>query len=123
MVESVSGINSISSINAAMSTSSTKDAEKVKKDDEKTNKTEENKKTDEVTVQQSANAYDRTTIQNKVTEYIENLKKQYDYPDTVAQLTEYLDLFDVDKFMKTYPNITTQADFNTIMYNETIQYL
>ena len=122
MVNSVSGVNSATNASAAAAVSSVKDTDKVAKQEEEAKKTNQTEKTDEVTVTQSANAYDRTTIQNKVKEYIEKLKKEHDYPETVRQLTSYIDLFDVDKFMKTYPNITTDSEFNTIMYNETIKY-
>ena len=124
MVESVNSVNAATNASAAAAVSSTKEVEKMDKQEEtKAKKTEEKQKTDEVTVKQSANAYDKATIQKKVTEYVETLKKTHDYPETVKLLTEYLDLFDIDKFMKTYPNITTESDFNTIMYNETIKYL
>ena len=124
MVDSIKGVNSATDVKAAAAVSSTKKVDKVEKQEEtKAKKTDEKQKTDEVTVKQSANAFDRTTIQNKVKEYVENLKKTHDYPEVVRRLTEYLDLFKVDDFMKKYPNITTDVDFKSIMYNETNKYL
>lgn len=130
MVNSVSGVNSATNSSAAAAVSSTKDVEKTKKQDEekakkaeKTDNTDKNSKVYETKTEQSSYAYDRITIQNKVKEYIEKLKKEHDYPVVQEGLTKYLDLFKVDDFMKKYPNIKTEAEFNTIMYNETIKYL
>lgn len=133
MVNSVSGVNSATSSNAI---NPTKDAEKIKKQEEEklakeaktksTDKTDKETKTDKTNTdktEKSSYAFDRVTIQNKVKEYIEKLKKEHDYPYVQSELTKYLDLFKVDDFMKKYPNITTDADFRTIMYNETIKYL
>ena len=123
MVDSINAVNGATPSKAAEEVKAVKDTDKVEKQDEtKAKKTEQKEKTDEVTVK-SSYAYDRTTIQNKVTEYIENLKKTHDYPMVQYELTKYLDLFKVDDFMKKYPNITTDAEFRTIMYNETIKYL
>ena len=126
MVESVSSVNSAKKSKAAEEVKAVKETDKVEKQEEtkakKTTQTKEKKKTDETTVK-SSYAYDRITIQSKVKEYIENLKKTHDYPMVQYELTKYLDLFKVDDFMKKYPNIMTEADFRTIMYNETRKYL
>lgn len=124
MVDSINGVNSATDVKAAAAVSSTKKVEKTEKEEEKkAKKTEEKQKADEVTVKHNSNAFDKVTLQNKVREYVENLKKTHDYPEVVRRLTEYLDLFKIDDFMKKFPNITTDADFRTIMYNETIKYL
>ena len=127
MVNSVSGVNSATSSSAAAAVSSTADVEKTKKQDEekakKAEKTDKTEKKEDKTTERSSYAFDRITIQNKVKEYIENLKKTHDYPIVQSQLTKYLDLFKVDDFMKKYPNIKTDSEFRTIMYNETIKYL
>lgn len=122
MVESVSSINGAQKSTAAEEVKAVKETDKVEKKDE-TKAKETEKSTDELAVKRSANAFDRVTIQNKVKEYVENLKKTHDYPEVIRRLDEYLDLFKVDDFMKKYPNITTDSDFRTIMYNETIKYL
>ncbi len=123
MVESVSSVNGAKASKAAEEVKAVKETDKVEKQEEtKAKKTEEKDKTDNVTVR-SSYAFDRATLQKKVIEYVENLKKTHDYPTVVEELTKYLDLFRVDDFMKKYPNITTDADFRTIMYNETIKYL
>ena len=130
MVNSVSGVNSATNANAAAAVSSTKDVEKVKKQDEekakktdKADKTDKIKKKNDTATEKSSYAFDRVTIQNKVNEYIEKLKKEHDYPIVKEELTKYLDLFKVDDFMKKYPNIKTDSEFRTIMYNETRKYL
>ena len=122
-------VDSIKAINAATKTKDVKEvilAKEIEETDKqeatKAKKTKEKEKTDNVNVR-SSYAYDRITIQNKVKEYIENLKKTHDYPAVIEELTKYLDLFNVDSFMKKYPNITTESQFKTIMYNETIKYL
>lgn len=122
-------VDSIKAINAATKTKDVKEvilAKEIEETDKqeatKAKKTKEKEKTDNVNVR-SSYAYDKITIQNKVKEYIENLKKTHDYPAVQEELTKYLDLFNVDSFMKKYPNITTESQFKTIMYNETIKYL
>lgn len=125
-------VNSVSAVNAATKAKDVKEvilAKEIEETDKqeatkakKTDETKKEEKTDKVNVK-SSYAFDRVTLQNKVNEYIENLKKTHDYPYVKEELTKYLDLFKVDDFMKKYPNITTDADFRTIMYNETIKYL
>ena len=119
MVESVSAISAATSVKDVKEL---KETDKVdKQETEKAKKTQETEKTD--ATEKSSYAFDRVTIQNKVKDYIENLKKTHDYPIVQMELTRYLDLFKVDDFMKKYPNIRTDSDFMTIMYNETVQYL
>ena len=123
MVESINSVNGATPSQSVDGVTSVKNSDKVEKQDETTaKKTTENAKTDEVAVR-SSYAFDRVTLENKVKEYVENLKKTHDYPTVIAELTQYLDLFKVDDFMKKYPNITTDADFRTIMYHETSKYL
>jgi len=121
MVDAIKAIDSTTKIKEI---AKEKEIEKTDKQEAtKAKKTETTKeKKDDVNVK-SSYAYDRVTIQNKVKEYIENLKKTHDYPIVQLELTKYMDLFRVDDFMKKYPNITTDAEFRTIMYNETVKYL
>ena len=52
--------------------------------------------------------------------YIERLKSENDTREKVIQkLDKFLAKFDVKKFMKQNPNMTS-ADFHMIMYNETV---
>ena len=123
MVDSIKAVNGLTKAKDVKEIVLAKEIEETDKNEAtKAKKTEKKEKTDEVNVKSSF-AYDRITIQNKVKEYIENLKKTHDYPYVVSELTKYLDLFKVDDFMKKYPNITTESEFNTIMYNETVKYL
>ena len=123
MVDSVKAVNSATKAKVVKEIILAKEIEETdKKEIPKAKKEEQTEKADNVNVR-SSYAYDRVTIQNKVKEYIENLKKTHDYPFVKEELTKYLDLFKVDDFMKKYPNITTEAEFRTIMYNETIKYL
>ncbi len=51
--------------------------------------------------------------------YIARLKDENkDKPKTIEKLDKFLSKFDVKKFMKRNPNMTS-ADFHMIMYNET----
>lgn len=51
--------------------------------------------------------------------YINSLKSEHEQNSKVVdKLNKYLDKFDVQKFMKRNPNMTS-ADFYMIMYNET----
>jgi hypothetical protein len=52
--------------------------------------------------------------------YIEKLKSEHEGEEKVIQkLDKFLSKFDVIKFMKQHPNMTS-ADFHMIMFNETI---
>lgn len=52
--------------------------------------------------------------------YIERLKQEHeDNPKVQEKLDKFLEKFNVKKFMKQNPNMTV-ADFNMIMFNETI---
>lgn len=121
MVDSVQAVNSATKAKEVKEVALTKDAQEA--EEKKAKKTEEKKEKTDTTEVRNSYAFDRATIQNKVKEYIENLKKTHDYPFVQMELTQYLDLFKVDDFMKKYPNIKTEAEFRTIMYNETIKYL
>lgn len=51
--------------------------------------------------------------------YINNLKSEHeDSPKIVQKLDRYLEKFDVQKFMKRNPNITS-PEFHMVMFNET----
>lgn len=58
-------------------------------------------------------------VKAMVNSYISNLKSEHsDRPKVVEKLDKYLAKFDVQKFMKRNPNMTS-PDFYMIMYNET----
>ena len=58
-------------------------------------------------------------VKSMVSSYINNLKKEHsERPKVVEKLDKYLEKFDVQKFMKKNPNMTS-PDFYMIMYNET----
>lgn len=48
--------------------------------------------------------------------YINNLKSQH--PNCIQKLDKFLEKFDVKRFMKRNPNITS-SDFHMLMFNET----
>ncbi len=126
MVNSINSVNGATVPTATQAVSKTEKTEEVAKKEEQAKKVPEKKETDNLTKTEeeiSANAFDKETLKTKITEYIEKLKKANDYPVVTEQLDSYLALLDIDKFMKTYPNITTDMEFNEIMYNETIKYL
>ncbi len=51
--------------------------------------------------------------------YINNLKSEHEQNQKIVdKLNKYIEKFDVQKFMKRNPNMTS-ADFYMIMYNET----
>ena len=53
-------------------------------------------------------------------QYINNLKSEHeDNKKTVEKLDKYLSKFDVKKFMKNNPHMTS-SDFYMVMYNETV---
>ncbi len=58
-------------------------------------------------------------IISMVKSYIDNLKSEHsDNDKIIKKLDKYLEKFDIKKFMKNNPNITS-PDFYMIMYNET----
>ncbi len=58
-------------------------------------------------------------VKSMVNSYINNLKTEHAEREKVVQkLDKYLEKFDVQKFMKRNPNMTS-PDFYMIMYNET----
>lgn len=58
-------------------------------------------------------------VKSMVNSYINNLKNEHAEREKVVQkLDKYLEKFDVQKFMKRNPNMTS-PDFYMIMYNET----
>lgn len=129
MVNSISSVNGATPSTSVDAVSKTTSTEKTAKQEEAAKKSETDKKQGtEKTLENkaeknSANAFDRAKILSMVEDYIERLKKQNDYPMVQSRLDSYLSTFDVDKFMKNNPNITTEHDFNSIMYNETSKYL
>lgn len=58
-------------------------------------------------------------IKAMVNSYISKLKSENeDRPKVVENLDKYLEKFDLEKFMKRNPNLTS-PDFYMVMYNET----
>ena len=123
MVESISSVNGATPINATTAVTNTTPVEEAAKKEEQAKKPVEKLPDLENKAKDVGTKFDRTTIQNMVNEYIQKLKKEYNYPLVISRLDEYLSTFNIDKFMATYPNITTELEFKTIMYNETVKYL
>ena len=124
MVNSINSVNGATVTTATQAVSRTANTEEVAKKEEQAKKVTDKKEEDKVDKQETvANAFDKDTLRIKINDYIEKLKKANDYPVVTEQLDSYLALLDLDKFMKTYPNITTDMEFNEIMYNETLKYL
>lgn len=124
MVNSINSVNGATVTNATQAVSKTEKTEVVAKKEEQAKKIPEKKETDDTNKNEiSGAAFDKETIRTKILEYVEKLKKANDYPIVQEQLDSYVALLDIDKFMKTYPNITTDMRFNEIMYNETLKYL
>ena len=78
----------------------------------------ENEDKDEVTIGQLPELSEDDVLY--LTEnYIQNLKNEHsDNEKILAKLDKYLAKFDVKKFMKQNPHMTS-SDFHMIMYNET----
>ena len=123
MVNSISSVNGATPTTAAAAVSSTTAVEQTAKEEEQAKKAEEQPVTLENKAEKNNTRFDRITLQNMVHSYIERLKKANDYPMVISRLDDYLALFNIDKFMVKYPNISSESDFNSIMYNETSKYL
>ncbi len=124
MVNSINSVNGATVTTATQAVSRTEKTEEAAKKEEQAKKVTDKKEEDKVEKQETvANAFDKDTLRIKINDYIEKLKKANDYPVVTEQLDSYLALLDLDKFMKTYPNIATDMEFNEIMYNETLKYL
>ena len=120
MVEAISAINSASQVSAPVTSTDKIESKELQE-------TAKSQQSDKVNKTEDENngkiPLDRLKIRGLVIQYIENLKKTHDYPIVQERLDRWLFLFDVDKFMKKYPNIYSEYDLNTIMYNETINLL
>ena len=116
MVEAVSKVTSTRQTEA-VATAQEKVEKKAQK--EETQKTKENDKVEE----KKSTTMERSKVDRLVREYIEKLKEDNDYPVVHDKLDKWLLTYDIDKFLKTYPEIYSEMDLRTIMYNETISYL
>lgn len=118
MVEAVSSITSTKKTEAVATVKETVEKKAQKEETQKA------KETDKVEEKKSARStMDRSKVDRLVREYIEKLKKDNDYPVVQDKLDKWLLTYDIDKFLKTYPEIYSEMDLKTIMYNETISYL
>ena len=120
MVEAISAINSATNVSSVVTSTDNIESTEIQ-EEVKTKQTDKTKKIEE---DNNGNIpMDRLKVRELVTQYIKNLEKTNDYPIVQERLDIWLYLFDVDKFMKKYPNICTEHDLKTIMYNETINLL
>lgn len=120
---------SVSSINAATAAAAASSVDKVQEEEKK--ETQTTKTTDKVTKTEDKSAEVKETTMNRyrvetlVMRYLENLQKKYeeDYPWVKDSIDMWLVTFDVDKFIAKYPEIYTERDLNSIMYNETVNFV
>ncbi len=118
MVEAVSKVTSTRQTEAV---ASGKEKVEKKAQKEETQKAKENDKVEEN--KSNRTTMERSKVDRLVREYIEKLKEDNDYPVVHDKLDKWLLTYDIDKFLKTYPEIYSEMDLRTIMYNETISYL
>ena len=122
MVESVSSINSATAVAAASSVEKVQEEEK--KETQTTKTTDKVTKTEEKSTEVKETTMDRYRVQRLVMEYLEKMEKQYeDSPWVKDQIDMWLATFDVDKFMVKYPELYTEMDLSSIMYNETVNFV
>lgn len=118
-------VNKVEAIDSAKSIKQIKEVEekeaKAKKAEE-TKQEEKAQKTDSFETSQSAFA--DYQIKDYVTTYINNLIAKYDgYDDIISRLRSYLGNFDIDTFKKDYPELSSNSDLATALYNETQKFL
>ena len=74
--------------------------------------------------QTSQSAFADYQIKDYVTTYVNNLVAKFDgYDDIVSRLLSYLGTFDINTFKQNYPDIASNADLATALYNETQKFL
>ena len=118
----------VSKIDAIESSKSIKQVKEIEEKEAKAKKAEEAKKeektqkTDSFETNQSAFA--DYQIKDYVTTYINNLIAKYEgYDDIISRLRSYLGNFDIDNFRKDYPELSSNSDLATALYNETQKFL
>lgn len=122
MVDSVSSINSATA--AAAASSVEKVEEEEKKEKQTTQTTDKVTKTEDKSTEVKETTMDRYRVERLVMEYLEKMEKQYeDDPWVKNSIDMWLATFDVDKFISKYPEIYTELDLSSIMYNETVNFV
>lgn len=114
----ISGVSSGAYTSAAAAVD---DDEKLKKAEEE-KAAEDAKKTekqegDKVELSSKDDEYSESEIQKKVQNYIQNILYTTNLTDeSSAQLQQYLNTFDVAKFIKSYGPFTTTAEISAALY-------
>ena len=105
-------------IESALSTGQDRQQQRQEQQNDEEKRYLENEDKDEVTIGQLPELSEDDVLY--LTEnYIQNLKNEHsDNEKILAKLDKYLAKFDVKKFMKQNPHMTS-SDFHMIMYNET----
>jgi len=63
-------------------------------------------------------------IKDYVATYVNNLIAKYEgYDDIISRLRSYLGNFNIDIFRQTYPDILSNSDLATALYNDTLKFL
>lgn len=120
MVDKIQAVDSATAAKkvAELEEQEAKKAEAAKKQ-EKAEKTE---KSD--SFQTSSAYFADYQIKNYATDYVNRLIKKYEgYDDIISRLRSYLGNFDIDEFKKVYPDLESNSDLATAMYNDTSKFL
>lgn len=107
-------------IESAVSTGGEKQQKQQNQDKDEEKKYLEEEDNDEVTIAQRP-ILTEDDVLYLTKEYISKLKSEHENePKVIQKLDKFMSKFDVKKFMKNNPDMTT-SDFNMIMYNETAE--
>ena len=87
--------------------------EKASQESSKTEKQEG----DKVELSSNTDEYSESDVEDKVSNYIQNILASGNLTDaSIAQLQQYLNTFDVAKFIKSYGPFTTTAEISAALY-------
>ncbi len=114
----VSGVSAKAYTSAAASVDDEEELKEVEeeKESEKSSKTEK-QEGDKVELSSNDDEYSESDVEDKVSNYIQNILASYNLTEaSKAQLQQYLNTFDVAKFIKSYGPFTTTAEISAALY-------
>lgn len=114
----ITGVTSKAYTSAAAAVEDEEELKEVdeEKESEKSSKTEK-QEGDKVDLSSSDDEYSETEVEDKVANYIQNILTTTNLTEaSKAQLQQYLNTFDVAKFIKSYGPFSTTAEISAALY-------
>lgn len=114
----ISGVSAKAYTSAAAAVEDEEELKEVEeeKESEKSSKTEK-QEGDKVELSSNDDEYSESDVEDKVSNYIQNILASSNLTEaSKAQLQQYLNTFDVAKFIKSYGPFTTTAEISAALY-------